>query len=1212
MMNISKLITSFINMQGEGSNGAESTLFTDLTPVDNADPDGSYAKALSFAFQNDKIKNIAITGPYGSGKSSVIRTFEKNSHYKFLNISLASFKEISNNQIVPIAPVAPTESTLIERSILQQMLYGADASKLPYSRFKRIATPDKSLLKSLLLVTWLIDSILLYHHQNEILNIEYLSLLWLGAIFLISFVLAIPVVLVSDIYKNSFGLSFKKISLKNAEIEASELPENSILNRHLDEIIYFFQATDYDAVVIEDLDRFGDPEIFVKLREINKLINDNEKTSGKIKFVYAIKDDMFAHKNRAKFFDFIVPVVPIINSSNSLDKMQERLNKYDFAQSVGTQFLREVSLYIDDLRLIHNIFNELVIYFERLKSESLDVEKLLAMIIYKNVYPDDFECLHHGKGALFDICKKRPEFQIQNKKRLEEKISNLRKSIELAKSEKARSIEELISIYVGHLVRYASQPVLGLVVNGQQIRFPQLVTFEKFEPLISTVNIQLVVQQAGYGVSHLAINRSFQQIEEEINPGATFLSRKESIENKSTQQYARLQLEIKDVEREISELPQLQLFQILLSSNIDIHELINGNNISESGLLGYLVGNGYLDDNYHLYISNFHEGRLTKNDRDYLLTIRNFKQPDPYQKVDTQNEVFANMREEDFGQKYVLNVILIDHLLGNKEIYSKRLKQVMGYISQNFKQSEEFLTAYFIAGNQIDEFVRNLCQEWHDVVREVMFSGHGSELIAYIIKFVDAEFICLNLNAGGVLTKYLSENARDVFASDFELPESYDILEKLNVRFQDLEALENNHDLLEFAHLKCLYVINVHNVNYVLRMFAEPQSDHGMSPIRANYTSILTLGSAPFKQYIEENLPAYIEKVLLSIPENSEESGAAIKALINNENVDEGQKKQILSKQVFVFESFNGIPEGLWSFLLLEEKISLSWANFSEYLARNIEDNDSAILTEILGHTHVVDMLSSSKISKEEIGAEAALAVDRFIFSNDGIEDSSYCKLIKCLAHKFQNFPDEISEEKAECLAREKVVGLNEDSFGFAVDSVKLTTILISKSFNIYLEGIEKFPINDDVRELLLSSEIGDDHKIIMGVNIKPSKVQESKELSRAIANLLVSNEFDCANVDETILSSAIVNAETISDSIKLLIRSIPSWGEKETMEVLSKLPEPYSEISAYGKRPKLVISDENLSFVRLLKTRDFISSFKNEDDSIKINTFKSVDHTEA
>ncbi|MGZ5018358.1 MAG: YobI family P-loop NTPase [Methylobacter sp.] len=357
----------------------ENSSFTDLTPIDDiddVDPDRSYSKAISYALENSRIKNIALTGPYGSGKSSIIRAYEKSNNYNFLNISLASFNEEDKKYIDPI---------LIERSILQQMLYGADADKLPYSRFKRISVPRLPEIKTLLLVSWAIAAAVLYHHRNEIFDFKYsdfsMSFLWLGNISLVAFVFFQAVVFISDIYKAAFGLSLNKISLTNAEIEIEKCSENSILNRHLDEIIYFFQQTKYDVVVIEDLDRFGDPEIFVKLREINKLINDNKKTSAQVRFLYALKDDMFAHKNRAKFFDFIIPVVPIINSSNSLDKVLVRLKEHDFAKSIDTQFLREVSFYIDDLRLIHNIFNEFVIYYERLKSESLNVTKLLVMMI---------------------------------------------------------------------------------------------------------------------------------------------------------------------------------------------------------------------------------------------------------------------------------------------------------------------------------------------------------------------------------------------------------------------------------------------------------------------------------------------------------------------------------------------------------------------------------------------------------------------------------------------------------------------------------------------------------------------------------------------------------------------------------------------------------------------------------------------------------------
>ncbi len=1178
----------------------ENSPFTDLTPVDNADQDGTYSKALSFALENSRIKNFALSGPYGSGKSSIIRTYEKNNDYKFLNISLASFQEDKSNTV---------DIKSIERSILQQMLYGADANKLPYSRFKRISTAEQPLFKSLLLVLWPIVSISLYYSHNKLLDLESFSLLWFGGISLFAFVISLPVVIISDIYKSSVGLSLKKFSFKNGEVETSELSENSILNRHLDEIIYFFQVTDYDVVVIEDLDRFGDPEIFVKLREINKLINDNEKTSGQIKFLYALKDDMFVHENRTKFFDFIIPVVPIINSSNSLDKMQERLKKHDFAKGIDAQFLREVSLYINDLRLVKNIFNEFVIYYERLKSESLDVTKLFAMMVYKNVYPDDFENLHHGQGDFFEICRKRVEYLQKSKDQLKDRLEELRASLELANTEKAKNIRELIDTYIGHIVTmYASEPVIGIISNNKHVLFSQLTTFDQFKPLLSDKNILLATHQ-NHPNCRIATNKSFSQIEEEINPGETFLSRKENLENNLSLRKIVLQQKIKRVEEEISELSQLQLFQLLQSGDIEVDQLIHGDKITDDRLLVYLVKNGYLDDNYHLYISNFHEGRLTKNDRDYLLTIRNFNQPDPNQKLDTPKEVCANMREEDFGHKYVLNVTLIDYLLENNETSSKRIKSTMHYMSQNFKQSEEFFTAYFIAGKHLDEFIRYLSREWPEFATTAISSEHGAEQISYILKFVGAKYVSESMNIENLLTEYLSEQGHLVFASDLQMPDDYNVLKMLNVRFHDLVALEKNNSVLEFAHEECLYTITSKNVSYILQTFADSQSVDNLKPEKANYTSILAAGSECLKKYIEENLPDYIEKVFLILPDNTEESEAAIKILINNEMIEDNLKEKIILKQGYVFDTFEGVPGNLWSHLLLEEKIVISWQNISGYLG--YEDSDKAVVTKLLCRQNIVDSLSNLNISITDLGEDDSKSLSSFVFNNNETKDSDYCKLIKCLPYIYNNFPAEVSEEKIKCLAQERTVRLNENSFIFANGDNYLTAILINKNFNEYQKEKEKYPISDDVRELLLSSEMSNENKIIVCSDVTPAGAIKSEKLSRLIANLLVSNEIDCSRFDDAVLSSAIINAQTTEDSIRLLTKCLSIWDEQKTMEVLADFPEPFSEITSYGKRPKLNSNKINLAFARLLEAKGFISSLKEEVGSIKINTFKSSDHSE-
>ena len=70
-----------------------------LLPVKLKKEDASYqtvtelAEVLESALKNKDIRNIALTGPYGSGKSSIIQTLMENySGFHYLPISLATLQ----------------------------------------------------------------------------------------------------------------------------------------------------------------------------------------------------------------------------------------------------------------------------------------------------------------------------------------------------------------------------------------------------------------------------------------------------------------------------------------------------------------------------------------------------------------------------------------------------------------------------------------------------------------------------------------------------------------------------------------------------------------------------------------------------------------------------------------------------------------------------------------------------------------------------------------------------------------------------------------------------------------------------------------------------------------------------------------------------------------------------------------------------------------
>ena len=72
--------------------------------------------------------------------------------------------------------------------------------------------------------------------------------------------------------------------------------------------------------------------IFTKLRELNFLVNSHLKIKNDdrvVRFVYMLRDGLFVSKNRTKFFDFVLPIVPIIDSKNSENKLWIGYTKLD-------------------------------------------------------------------------------------------------------------------------------------------------------------------------------------------------------------------------------------------------------------------------------------------------------------------------------------------------------------------------------------------------------------------------------------------------------------------------------------------------------------------------------------------------------------------------------------------------------------------------------------------------------------------------------------------------------------------------------------------------------------------------------------------------------------------------------------------------------------------------------------------------------------------
>jgi hypothetical protein len=125
--------------------------FKKLTPICNAEI-GIYSEALDYVFKNNDLRNIAVSGAYGAGKSSVLESYKsKHGEIKFLHISLAHFqatdKDIRENTIGDETVKEPgmkesnpkeyeSKESVLEGKILNQLIHQIPPNYIPQTNFK--------------------------------------------------------------------------------------------------------------------------------------------------------------------------------------------------------------------------------------------------------------------------------------------------------------------------------------------------------------------------------------------------------------------------------------------------------------------------------------------------------------------------------------------------------------------------------------------------------------------------------------------------------------------------------------------------------------------------------------------------------------------------------------------------------------------------------------------------------------------------------------------------------------------------------------------------------------------------------------------------------------------------------------------------------------------------------------------------------------------
>lgn len=1224
--------------------------FRSLAPNDYIDL-SNYKEALDYAFSLDKIRNIALTGAYGSGKSSVIRSYEQiHKERTFIHISLAHFDEQGKSKNSAASDPSKIVNDL-EGKIINQLIHQIPAKSIPQSHFQ--IKSEISVVKRLLVVIAVLTFIALWIYvlkfHNWVLTISalpdssiksilllttnpYFRLVGIGSIMLLA-----GIGLFRFLCSHSLQNIFKKVDLKGIiGFELFDAAEDTYFDKYLNKVLSLFDAADADAIVFEDLDRYDVTLIFEKLREINDLVYSRTKQGLRpkkkpLRFFYLIRDDIFTASDRSKFFDFIIPVVPYVDASNSCDQLLQRFDEAGLSNTFNKRFLQDVSLYLSDMRLITNVVNEYIVYHGWLSSSGLATQsdRQLAMVIYKNLYPGDFDLLHHGRGYVFAVLEnKRILLEIRCKE-IDEAITELQQQLTLFERESLKSIDELNALFFP-----LSEEVYA--INGEQaenLNRPELVK----KIIQNPGNVQY---RRGYYSSQLNVADRISNMEKIFE----YSQRKKIIESR--------QIGCKKIPRDIKKFEE----EKLRLSTYTIKDLISQldpeaenkfwnpvlpayesegyvEKIQDSksfNLLKYLIRNGYIDENYAAYVSYFYPNSLTVQDRNFLLALSDRTPLEYDYHINRPDAILDRLEASDFTRRELRNFDLLSYLLHHK---CNTQLHIWLQSCNDDEDAYRFFIQFWRLGNLKEDFIRLLYVEqpsWFQIWCEIgLFRGDEWK------QFVLDAFAALNseqlqeVNENHWLTNRISADHSFLMIDQPDIQLLVQALKALDVQFISIDYREQDIPLLKTICQENLYVLNLP----MLKLFMDIY--WGISGVEAesqSYSYILQNPDAALSQRVFRDIATYMDVILHETTARFSDGEGSARSLLNRDDLSEAYKVEYIQRMDTILTDINSVEIfSLWPTLVEHCRLKYTWENIADYFAELEQSNGeipNELATFINSGTDTLDWNYDNLNNR--IGNEKATMLRRAVLSSKNISMERFRVALAGMTFEYSGgFPlVDISSERMKVIFELNIVPMTVENIkvvrksypqlwcDFVVSANPRALLKLMDSEIVTLTVEETADLLEDSRidvktalDLVNScSEIIPLRNRNYPVPVK-AKIIEQHFDSDEIPMVLQSFEQTHPQICRAFLEYAKKHVDLVASSAKA-IQCIPvkvysvcieEFTEAQALALRPYLPDKNFEIvCTENKKPQFSDTAEVRTILKYFKERNWISSYKIEKGHIR------------
>lgn len=906
------------------------TQFMSLSPTIVEKLEKVYVDALDFVIENENIKNAAISGHYGSGKSSIWQTYKNMRNINnVIYISLGDYcqGDEEGNSI-----------SRIEKQILTQILAQVNQKDIPLSKYKLKFNKNKCTIAKYVLVSLIfILSIIGWFIKAEITSI-YMIRMHVYLSFIILLFVTPLIYLIYRIFKGEL-FQISKINLKIAEANAqpSDEKDESIFDKDIKEIIYILKSSNVKYVVFEDLDRYDNVLIFSKLRELNYLLNaDRSKQDSNIKFIYMVRDDLFDVQTRSKFFDFILPVIPIVDSENSEGKLMEYFK--DNNNIPDKKVLRKISIYIDDMRILKNIVNEFNIYSEILLPQKLNLDnnKLFSIIVLKNIFPEEFSLLQRDRGYIFNIFRKLPYYKENVSREIEEEIIENESNLKELENEVAVSEAEVMSIMLP-----------GNLTTGNRNKWSEYLKEWNENP------------KQERNVDGWYINYD-KFLDKYINNNPNNKKRLDNLKNKRGPDLDKLRNKITKFKTYLDEINAQSLKEFL--NSIDENKLTNIIENKENDsviidnhyfpLIRFLLMEGLIDESYRLYLSIFRAGSLTVNDKIFLSNILSANKSDLLLEINSPKSVYEELADYHYRRKAIQNLKFLEWLIEN----DKKIEVIN--ITKHCLDRDLIFILSKLSNQNIMKYSEVILEDDLKLFKKVLqinnFENYLELYKSLVLSILQHRFTSVeDLKSFSNLVEK-SESVLRLLGGDLEIFSknlNFGIIKFNNICIEGLDK-----KILRIITENNAYKISINNIKFILEMKLREKVDLSRLFSTINRSKVIN-------KYVHENLVEFLNQYISLGVDTFHDDEENVISILKSE-LEPDFKNIYLEKNATILSNISSISDidGIKKVLRIlisnntmkfnENNISVYWEIISEiddqfvkYLEVNLrEDNKDVIL----------------------------------------------------------------------------------------------------------------------------------------------------------------------------------------------------------------------------------------------------------------------------